>query len=55
LEERDVTYTPGALLAHESYPSNITPRHRTELEKARAYLESIAGRHPEWIVRKARG
>jgi len=49
-----MTFTEGSLLADERYPQNISPYHRRELEKARAHLDSIASRHPEWVVRKAR-
>jgi len=49
-----MTYSEGSLLACEQYPANISPYHRRELEKARAHLESIASKHPEWIVRKVR-
>lgn len=49
-----MTYSEGSLLADERYPENISPHHRRELEKARGFLESIASRHPEWIIRKAR-
>lgn len=44
-----MTYQPGVPV-----PVNLTARHRTELDKARAYLESIASRHPEWIIKKHR-
>lgn len=48
-----MTYSEGSMLADE-YPANISPYHRRELKKARDFLVSLAGRHPEWVIRKAR-
>lgn len=50
-----MTYTEGALFPDESFPPNLSAHHRRELEKARAYLDSVARKHPGWIVRRTRG
>lgn len=45
-----MTYAQDAPAA----PASLSTYHRGQLERARSYLESIAARHPEWVIRKVR-